>query len=255
MGCALCGSFVSATTEPIYKPATAAADQQTEGRRATNEPQETFRKWITRDAVGFFTLWLVGVGIAQLGLFFWQLVLIRKSFDHAKIAAEAAKEAANAAKSQAKIAERALTELERPWVFVESSLDLHGSPDDDFEEPYALFDITNHGRGPAIIEEFHGEIASAELRPNSPMLRDEFHGIVGPGKAMEKCKIHCPIGFGYDLAVSPIDDTQSPIPKPAQDGWEVFLRILIRYSDIAGGAHVSAFCWRYDHGVIRWVKF
>jgi hypothetical protein len=155
----------------------------------------------------------------------------------------------------AAISERALGELERPWIFVELSKDLLGNPDDDIEGPYALFDITNHGRGPAIIEEFHGEISSNDLRPVAPMLRDEFHGIIGPGKAMERCKIYCPAGFTYDASVDPAYGTSFPVPLPAEKGWEVFLRILIHYLDIAGSGHDSAFCWRYDRGVCRWVKF
>lgn len=161
----------------------------------------------------------------------------------------------SATQRSATIAERALTELERPWIFIELVPELRGNQDDEFEEPYAVFDIANHGRGPAIIEEFYGEVTSAELRPDSPLLRDEFHGIVGPGKEVEKCKIYCPRGFKYELAVNPVDNTQFPIPKPINDGWEVFLRMLIHYLDIGGGAHISAFCWRYDHGVCRWVKF
>jgi hypothetical protein len=207
------------------------------------------------DPVAIFTLGLICVGIVQLALFYWQLRLIRTSLAEAKIAADASSAAAEAATRQAKVAEDTLSKLERPWLFVELLQELRGNPDDEFEEPYALFDVVNHGRGPAIIEEFYGEISEAELRPGSSLLRDEFHGIVGPGKAMEACKIHCPLGFAYDLTVNPADGTQFPIPKPTQNGWEVFLRILIHYRDIGGGAHISAFCWRYDHGVNRWVKF
>ncbi len=154
------------------------------------------------------------------------------------------------------ISERTLTELERPWIFIDLSPTLHGNPDDEFEAPYALFDIVNHGRGPAIIQEFHGEVSSAELHPNAPLLRDEFHETIGPGRSMEKCKIHCPLGFTYDVAVDlAYYDRSAPAPKAAQDGWEVFFQIVIRYLDIASAKHVSAYCWRYDSGVSRWVKF
>lgn len=239
-----------------FGPATKSPGAGHRGDEKNNSQQDAgLWNWLTRDASGFFTIWLVVIGGAQLVLFYVQLRLIRESLDDAKIAADAGAVAANAATKQAEAAERALTELERPWIFVDLSRDLHGSPDNEFQDPYALFDIVNHGRGPAIIDEFHGEISSDELRPGSPLLRDEFHGIIGPGKAMEKCEIECPRGFKYDLTVSLVDDTQSPIPKPAQEGWEVFLRIVIHYHDIARGMHVSGFCWRYDHGVLRWVKF
>lgn len=244
-----------ASKQPVPATQTQSGQNRTDESGQGHE-WEKLGHWLIHDATGFFSLWLVIVGGSQLVLFYVQLRLFRKSLAPAQHAAKAAQEAANAAAAQARVAEHIVTQLERPWIFVELSLDLYGSPDDAFEEPYALFDITNHGRGPAIIEEFHGKIASAELRPDSPLFRDEFHGIIGPGKAMEKCKIHCPSGFTYDVTVDPAHDTSFfPVPKPAQDGWEVFLRIHIRYLDITGGTHESAFCWRYDHGVCRWIKF
>jgi len=40
--------------------------------------------WVTHDAAGFFTLWLVIVGGVQIGLFYWQLRLIRIAADDAR---------------------------------------------------------------------------------------------------------------------------------------------------------------------------
>jgi len=54
--------------------------------------------WLTKDAAGFFTFLLVVVGCFQIGLFLWQLRLIRESLDDAKIAADAAKQSADATK-------------------------------------------------------------------------------------------------------------------------------------------------------------
>lgn len=236
-----------------------SSSTQIEGASKTNNSGNAHVKqknwW--NEPVADFTLGLIIVGLFQVGLFYVQLTLIRESLDDAKLAADAAKEAADAAKSQAKVAERSLTELERPWIFIDLSANLQGSPDDEVEEPYALFDIVNHGRGPAIINEFHGEISSAEMRPDAPILRDEFHGTVGPGKAMKECKIHCPVGLKYDLSVDPTYDPgpSFPIPKPTQENWEIFIRMLIDYVDIVGNSHTSAYCWRYDRGVVRWVKF
>jgi hypothetical protein len=72
--------------------------------------------WITHDAAGFFTLWLVGGG--QLALFYVQLRIIRKSLDDAKIAADAAKDAANAAKDQVKLARTEFIATHRPRLIV-----------------------------------------------------------------------------------------------------------------------------------------
>lgn len=59
-----------------------------------------------------FTLVLIVVGIFQLGLFIWQLWLIRKSLADTKVAAQAAKINADAALEQAK----AITLSERAYV-------------------------------------------------------------------------------------------------------------------------------------------
>ena len=61
--------------------------------------------WLTKDAAGFFTLLLVIIGVAQIGVFVWQLLLIHESVSDAKAAAEAARDAAQAAKLQAETAE------------------------------------------------------------------------------------------------------------------------------------------------------
>jgi hypothetical protein len=59
--------------------------------------------WVTHDAAGFFTAWLVIVGGIQVALFIWQLWLIRESLNDTKVAADAAKESAEAAKEGAKV--------------------------------------------------------------------------------------------------------------------------------------------------------
>jgi hypothetical protein len=104
MGFAAGGSFVAATTEPIHRPASATSNQAAAAKNNTSQPDEGIWNWITRDAVGFFTLGLVGIAGIQLFLFFWQLVLIRESLDDAKIAADAAKESADAAKEGSRAA-------------------------------------------------------------------------------------------------------------------------------------------------------
>lgn len=70
-------------------------DTPGEAPKSAESPQP----WLMKDASGFFTLALVIVGSFQLGLFVWQLWLIRESLVDAKIAAEAAKETADAVKS------------------------------------------------------------------------------------------------------------------------------------------------------------
>jgi hypothetical protein len=70
------------------------------------------RDWLMQEAVGFFTFLLVVVGTFQLGLFVWQLWLIRKSLDDTTIAAKAAKTSADTAKLQAEVARDTLKTMQ-----------------------------------------------------------------------------------------------------------------------------------------------
>lgn len=85
---------------PTYQPAYGYSAQPSANSANAQEP------WLTKDAAGFFTFLLVVVGAFQVGLFLWQLWLIRESLDDAKTAADAAKEAAEAGKLQAGVAEK-----------------------------------------------------------------------------------------------------------------------------------------------------
>jgi hypothetical protein len=123
--------------------------------------QESFGHWITHDAAGFFTPWLVFVGGIQLALFWIQLGYISDSLINSKEAAKAAKKAANIAKTSSKAA----IAFERPYVRVSGikpsirgNVFLSRIRNDIFQttnilrEPYAMCTIENYGKTPAFIE-------------------------------------------------------------------------------------------------------
>ena len=80
----------------------------------------SFWSWAKRDASGFFTMLLFGVGFFQLFMFLWQLRLMRGSLAEAKNATKAAGEAADAATRAAQTAKETLLCSQRPWVTVEA---------------------------------------------------------------------------------------------------------------------------------------
>ena len=98
MGFALGGSFVWATAGPA------------------GQPNESTWGWLTHEAVGFFTLWLVIIAGGQLILFFWQLILIRESLNDTKLAAEAAKASADAARDSVNEAKFSNAARDRAYV-------------------------------------------------------------------------------------------------------------------------------------------
>jgi hypothetical protein len=78
------------------------------------KPDEALREWLTHDAAGFFTLWLVIIGGAQLVLFYVQLRLIRGSFVDAKVSADAALVSANAARDAIELSRKEFAARHRP---------------------------------------------------------------------------------------------------------------------------------------------
>jgi hypothetical protein len=83
-------------------------DQATKHGTSRRDEQETFWRWTTKDATGFYTFLLAAVtgGLAlvaalQAGMFFWQLKLMHEGINDAKTAASTAATAAAAATTQA----------------------------------------------------------------------------------------------------------------------------------------------------------
>src|SRR5262245_37547653 len=95
---------------PSYQPAQAPTNQHPPSEGKDEEP------WLTKDAAGFFTFMLFGVGAIQVFLFVWQLWLIRESLDDAKVAADAAKEGADAARESAETAKASMVASNRAYV-------------------------------------------------------------------------------------------------------------------------------------------
>jgi hypothetical protein len=157
------------------------------------------------------------------------------------------------ANRSADISERTLVGIERPWLFVNLHSHLGGEVG-DYKIPFARFDISNHGRMPGIIEGCWITLGGGNLHPDSPILRDEFHGAIGPNEKMENRTVDCPDGREYDLVVDLGNEKTHPAPRIGPDE-EFFFYIRLEYTDIEGRPHHSSFCWRYDRGMDYWVKF
>jgi len=119
---------------------------------------EGFWHWITHDAAGFFTLWLVIVGVGPVVLFLVQLRFIRESL---VVAAHGAK----AAETNA----QALIDAESAKVYVVDlksniarilHIGTHHTPSPDvemFDPPWIQYRLRNYGKSPALIRNvLHG---------------------------------------------------------------------------------------------------
>jgi hypothetical protein len=146
-------------------------EQRRADEHAANERGLTVATWV----LAGFTLLLALIAGGQIGLFFWQLRLIRESLDDAGIAANAATVAATAATDQARelkrsadSTERSFTELERAYVFPSHSR-IEGS---EAIELFVEFRMRNLGRTPAIIKEFRVCFSKSDTLPLIPDYTD-----------------------------------------------------------------------------------
>lgn len=108
--------FESSRRPPAQQPAAANAAKE----NPTHPPERSIWNWLTHDAAGFFTLWLVIVGGAQIGLFYWQLRLIKVAADDAKRAGISAERAAKATEDAVELSRKTAERQLRAYVGTES---------------------------------------------------------------------------------------------------------------------------------------
>lgn len=150
-------------------------------------------------------------------------------------------------KEQATITNRALGELERPWVFVDISPWIHAS-DGHYAVPHVRFTVVNYGRAPAIVQLMDAAFSTG-LRP-AVKLRDYDHlsgTALGEGREWKDC-------------VATLDEElrnrlrqEGPHMVPAFEDENLFFTVRIEYTDAPGNPHVSRFGWRFDPAAGRWI--
>ncbi len=144
--------------------------------------------------VAVFTVLLVAVGIGQLGLFWWQLNLIRISLKDTKDAADAAKISADASTNAVKLAERTAKTQLRAYLALNTQSptpDIYGGLGvRDDGSIMVQFYIKNTGQTPAyeIVTTVELEIdypcSHDRLAASQKVIPPKIGGIVNPGEAI-----------------------------------------------------------------------
>jgi hypothetical protein len=218
--------------------------QDRANERCKDKQWECLRHWITHDAAGFFTLWLVIVGGGQLGMFWKQLGYINKSLTAANIAANAAKEAAKIAResSEAAIA------FERPYVRISGiKASIRGNvflsrirkdvfpKTDILQEPYAMCTIENYGKTPAFID-----ATQAQLRFSG----DNLQIILTVGKPIPVVTLRTGQSYRFKVPLGePINQQRA---EDIQSGEQYFwLHFNFVYLDVLGKIHQTPDKWKY----------
>ncbi len=217
-----------ASSRPDSKPAQSVTSQQAETRSEKAklpDDELTGSTWFTKDAAGFFTFWLVVVGIGQFVLFYVQLRLIRMSLAPAEQAAKAAQAAAEH-----------IPRVERAYIFVKPKCYLANG------DTLAICEYTfyNHGKTPAVIIGYGVTVRVADL-------------LQIPDNSQ-----HFPIGVLDGERVLPAGDSFTPSEESAsinRTEWEaieagkmaIFFWGSIEYQDVFGNQQFTFYRWE-AHG-------
>ncbi len=218
-------------------------DVQTETRKHPSNPtdqkrveSEGFWERAFSDPTSFFTLVIAGFTIilaaATVALFVVNMI------------------SANAARSAARTAEKALTDVERPYVFV---FGVTGFKIDKVRpgglNPHVTFSVANYGKTPAIIERVaFGFSLGAE--PDDLLYADaQFSLVASPimqaGERRDGLFCDAP-------EFDPADVGWLPLPPPSPiihaDG-DLLFRVIINYRGPFTRSHETSACWRFEQGV------
>jgi hypothetical protein len=215
--------------QPSKAPTKDSANATSQGEQGQQHLSHRFWDFTLTDVlIAAFTGVLVAVGS-------WQGIHLRRSV---------------------KVAERALTDLERPYLFVDLSREPVFQDSRMLETGIAVllnpvtpikYWLYNGGRTPAILAHRRHEIVhtgSDEVLP-TPVDPNRIEGgdPLPSGTAIDK---ECPITVDFDAARYGLGDVQINLRG-------IFLIGFVRYLDIFDNSHVTGFCARYDQRTNQFV--
>jgi hypothetical protein len=192
------------------------------------------------EALFYATLLL---GLATLGLAF----VAYRQMREARTAIEAAVRSADTA-------EKALTDLEAPQVFIKfikSGVFITGANPPGYGLDQLKYSFVNHGRTPAIILNYGEEISPLKHGAGFPRARDPAHHFteqIGWGLVVP------PGGESDEIELNLLPILMTPASIMYNDTTNrIFMRAAVRYADVFGGVYASGFLFMYDNRVSRWV--
>lgn len=190
-----------------------------------------------------YTFWLVvstfaltGVAAIQAALFIWQLILIRSSMRDAKRAADAAAAAADAATTQvqelrrsADATERALSDLERPWIVVDGAKVTMRHSNMSSVQPLPndwliTLRLRNVGRMPALMSECIFKIQDKATMPQNPDYRNAS-----------------PLSLPASISVNRTAETGTVGPGPPGNPNQLVFYGVISYRELNCKTHSTGF--------------
>lgn len=188
-----------------------------------------------RKALNKFTFWLAIVGTLQFIVLGLQIHFLCKTL-------RSTEKAANAAKTSAEVAEKALTMVERPYVFVSCVSEFQFDSEKGY---FVTYEVSNHGRTPADIDTIQAMISDIEDDIIHPMLVYSDHGlylspILGSQGKVSNLRQYFPT-------------TDQGVVNPESLSEDILLRIIITYRGVIEEIYEDSFFWWFDRSVKRFV--
>lgn len=199
-----------------------------------------------------------GIFLLQLAAFVAQAIFMRRTVIEARRTTHASIRSAAAAQKSARISERALTDIERPYIFVFGMSKLIYVADGINSRAFVKFKVANFGRLPAIIEEasagfVYGEGLNIDMPLHVgendslvvfPILQQndirEVVARVADGMLSKEITVEVPVDYGFS-------DEAEIIPKfTPPDGSDTFFRIILRYRGPISQGHETNGMWLYE---------
>jgi hypothetical protein len=205
---------------------------QAERSAADIEREDQQSENTNRDLL-YATLFLAGVGFLQWIILLIQTIHIGRS---------------------TRVAERALTEIERPWLFVH--LERGGFADNvpGFERSaYVVFDIANYGKAPAVITKCSVG-TGANIAPET-LLRDDLRHVIPPdGK--KNARQTFPADVQYARFTDLYDISQTFMMPTVEENESLFFYIQIEYSGVSPDSfYQTDCCWLWSELDGLWVLY
>src|SRR5712692_10433664 len=161
--------------------------------------------------------------------------------------AEMTKSSADAAQASADVAKRALTDLERPYIYIMCTGFLRY--DWGSGHAYTEYSVINHGKSAAIVETVIVSFAPSHTGAPEDGLHEEFmhpllmNRVIGPGLGQTYIRAEPPGNRGFDM-------TKEGVPVPRlESNEEMFLHVIVKYRGPFTRGHETSACWRLDTSI------
>jgi hypothetical protein len=202
---------------------------------ASQSPEGGLWSWVTHDAAGFFTLWLVVVGGAQIGLFYWQLRLIRIAANDSKAAGDSAERAATATENAVDLSRKTAERQLRAYLLIDRAEFAQPEMEGGEHQPWHIHVVVrNFGATPAYGASIKASKRLAVGLPDDILLTE-------PVDETTSAAVIVPQGHPTTLRIGGLDHGIADFIEAGQSNQVAYIWGRVDYFDAFGHPHFTKF--------------